>query len=122
MESCYHGLAFLAQINLGPMTFLGLVAIVVLVLGLIVLGMVAIYGKLWLQAYMSGADVSFASLIGMGFRQVNPRVIVNAKEANDESAAKICRDIAQAFEQRLTYPGEIKVTVLRETRIVELAR
>jgi ribonucrease Y len=50
------------------------------------------------------------------------RVLVSAKETTDESAAKICHDIAKAFEQRLTYPGEIKVTVLRETRHVEMAR
>ena len=37
------------------------------------------YGKLWLQAYMSGADVSMLSLIGMHFRQVRPSVIVSAK-------------------------------------------
>lgn len=37
------------------------------------------YGGLWLRAYMSGADVSILSLVGMGFRQVNPRVIVDAK-------------------------------------------
>ncbi len=41
--------------------------------------LVLVYGKLWFQAYMSGADVSLASLIGMTFRQVNPRVIVTAK-------------------------------------------
>jgi len=37
------------------------------------------YGKLWFQAYMSSADVTLLSLIGMGFRQVNQRVIVTAK-------------------------------------------
>jgi len=50
------------------------------------------------------------------------RVIVNAEKADDKSAAKICRDIAKAFEQELTYPGEIKVTVVRETRFVETAK
>jgi ribonuclease Y len=50
------------------------------------------------------------------------RVIVSAKETTDETAAKICHDIVKAFEQRLTYPGEIKVTVLREIRHVEMAR
>ena len=50
------------------------------------------------------------------------RVIVSAKDTSDESAAKICRDIVRAFEERLTYPGEIKVTVLRETRFTEMAR
>jgi uncharacterized protein YqfA (UPF0365 family) len=39
----------------------------------------AAYGKLWFQAYMSSADVSMISLIGMGFRQVNSRMIVQAK-------------------------------------------
>lgn len=50
------------------------------------------------------------------------RVIVNPTEINDREAAKICRDIATAIEQSLTYPGEVKVTVLRETRVVEYAR
>jgi uncharacterized protein YqfA (UPF0365 family) len=38
-----------------------------------------IYGKLWFQAFMSSAEVRFLSLVGMGFRQVNPRTIVTAK-------------------------------------------
>ena len=38
-----------------------------------------LYGKLWFRAYMSGAYVRMLSLIGMTFRQVNPRVIVEAK-------------------------------------------
>ncbi|MGQ9505035.1 MAG: ribonuclease Y [Thermogutta sp.] len=50
------------------------------------------------------------------------RVLVNARETTDEIAAKICRQIARAFEERLTYPGEIKVTVLREIRCTEIAR
>jgi uncharacterized protein YqfA (UPF0365 family) len=37
------------------------------------------YGNLWFQAYFSKADVSWLSLVGMGFRQVNPRTIVTAK-------------------------------------------
>ncbi len=39
----------------------------------------ATYGKLWFQAYMSQADISMLSLIGMGFRQVKPQVIVTVK-------------------------------------------
>ncbi|NMC21152.1 MAG: HDIG domain-containing protein, partial [Thermogutta sp.] len=50
------------------------------------------------------------------------RVMVNAKETTDETAAKICRDIARTFEERLNYPGEIKVTVLREVRHTDIAR
>lgn len=50
------------------------------------------------------------------------RVIASARETTDQSAAKICRDIANAFEQQLTYPGEIKVTMIRETRVTEMAR
>ena len=50
-----------------------------LLIGLGILIAFAAYGKLWFQAYMSSADVSLLSLVGMGFRQVRPGVIVNAK-------------------------------------------
>ncbi len=50
------------------------------------------------------------------------RVMASAKDTSDASAAKICHDIAKAFEEQLTYPGEIKVTVLRESRFTEIAR
>ena len=46
-------------------------------------------------------------------------VIAKTNETTDESAAKVCRDIARAFEEQLTYPGEIRVTVIRETRVTE---
>ena len=50
------------------------------------------------------------------------RVIADSHRLSDEAAAKLCRDIAQAIQEQLTYPGEVKVTVLRETRTVEIAR
>ncbi len=50
------------------------------------------------------------------------RVIVDSKQINDNEAAKISRDIANAIEESLTYPGEIRVTVLRESRSVEYAK
>jgi ribonucrease Y len=50
------------------------------------------------------------------------RVIADSHRLDDASAAKLCRDIARAVQEQLTYPGEVKVTVLRETRSVEYAR
>ncbi|MCA9078685.1 MAG: ribonuclease Y [Planctomycetaceae bacterium] len=50
------------------------------------------------------------------------RVIVDPKEVNDREAAKMARDIAQAIEQAMTYPGEVKVTVMREIRAVGTAK
>jgi ribonuclease Y len=50
------------------------------------------------------------------------RVIANAAQLSDSESVKVCRDIAKAIEQQLNYPGEIKVTVVRETRSVEFAR
>jgi ribonuclease Y len=50
------------------------------------------------------------------------RVIVDAHRIDDRSSAKLARDISKKIEQELTYPGEIKVTVLREVRTVEYAR
>ncbi|MFN5274383.1 MAG: ribonuclease Y, partial [Planctomycetota bacterium] len=64
-----------------------------------------------------GVEQAFAIQAGRELR-----VIVSSKETDDATAAKICRDIAKAFEEQLTYPGEIKVTVVRESRFVETAR
>jgi uncharacterized protein YqfA (UPF0365 family) len=50
-----------------------------LILGAIVILVLLNYGGLWFQAYMSRANVSLLSLIGMSFRRVNSRVIVQAK-------------------------------------------
>jgi ribonucrease Y len=64
-----------------------------------------------------GVEQAFAVQAG---REI--RVAVDPTEIGDREAAKMCRDIATAIEQSLTYPGEVKVTVLRETRVVEYAR
>jgi ribonucrease Y len=64
-----------------------------------------------------GVEQAFAIQAG---REV--RVIASTRQTTDESAAKICRDIAKAFEEQLTYPGEIKVTMIRETRVTETAK
>ncbi|MCH2180367.1 MAG: ribonuclease Y [Mariniblastus sp.] len=66
---------------------------------------------------LKGVTQAFAVQAG---REV--RVIVSSKEADDGRAAKICRDIANAYEEQLTYPGEVKVTVIRESRFTELAK
>lgn len=50
------------------------------------------------------------------------RVIVNAEKVSDEAAMKTARDIAKKIEEEMTYPGEIKVTLLREVRCIEYAR
>ena len=65
----------------------------------------------------NGVEQAFAIQAGRELR-----VIASAKDTDDSKAAKICRDIAKRFEEQLTYPGEIKVTVVRESRFTELAR
>ncbi|MCS7032507.1 MAG: ribonuclease Y, partial [Phycisphaerae bacterium] len=50
------------------------------------------------------------------------RVIVDARLVDDRTSAKLARDISRKIESDMTYPGEIKVTVLREVRTVEYAR
>ena len=49
------------------------------IVGIIFLIVAFAYGNVWLQAYMSRADVSIFSLIGMSLRQVNPKVVIRAK-------------------------------------------
>lgn len=50
------------------------------------------------------------------------RVIAEASKTSDAECQKICRSIAQQIEDELTYPGEVKVTMVREYRITEFAR
>ncbi|MFN3477354.1 MAG: ribonuclease Y, partial [Candidatus Methylomirabilales bacterium] len=50
------------------------------------------------------------------------RIIVEGKEVSDEEAYRLAREMAKRIEQELTYPGRIKVTVIRETRAVEYAK
>jgi ribonucrease Y len=50
------------------------------------------------------------------------RLIVESEKINDEEAVLLSREVAKKIEQDLTYPGQIKVTVIRETRSVEYAR
>lgn len=50
------------------------------------------------------------------------RIFVTPAEITDLNAKKIAQDIAGRIENELKYPGEIKVTVIRETRVVEYAR
>ncbi|HKI33727.1 MAG TPA: ribonuclease Y [Gemmataceae bacterium] len=73
-----------------------------------------------LEALASGfPGVEHAYAIQAG-REV--RVIADASHTSDSDAVKVCHDIARAIEEQLNYPGEIKVTVVRETRAVEFAR
>lgn len=50
------------------------------------------------------------------------RVIVENEEMSDADSAMLSRDIARKIENELSYPGQIKVTVIRETRAVEYAK
>jgi ribonuclease Y len=50
------------------------------------------------------------------------RVFVRPENVNDLEARKIGRDIALRIEQELKYPGEIKITIIRETRVIDYAR
>lgn len=50
------------------------------------------------------------------------RVLVNSKKVSDDEALLICRQMAEKIEDELTYPGEIRVTLMRETRVTEYAR
>ncbi len=70
-----------------------------------------------LASSFKGVQKSFAIQAG---REI--RVIVDSKKLADEEAVWLSRDIAKKVESELTYPGQIKVTVIRETRSIEYAK
>ncbi len=65
----------------------------------------------------NGVEKSYAVQAG---REI--RVIVANDKVNDDQAVLLSRDIARKIEEELTYPGQIRVTVIREVRASEVAR
>ena len=70
-----------------------------------------------LAASYPGVTKSYAIQAGRELR-----VIVGAEEVSDEQAVKLSSDIAQKIQNEMTYPGQVKITVIRETRSVAYAK
>ena len=64
-----------------------------------------------------GVDKAFAIQAGRELR-----IMVNHEKVSDQQAKEIARKIAHRIEEQLRYPGRIKITMIRETRVVEYAR
>jgi len=64
-----------------------------------------------------GVDSAFAIQAGRELR-----VMVNPNKIGDRTSQRLAREIARSIEDELTYPGEVKVTLLRETRVTDYAR
>ena len=84
-NTLYLQAAFLAQIKAAAEESSVLDGLVYVVIGFLILIVIAflwmfgVYGKMWFEAFMCKADVRLLSLVAMGFRQVNPKIIVQAK-------------------------------------------
>ena len=70
-----------------------------------------------LAASYPGVTKSYAIQAGRELR-----VIVGADEVSDEQAARLSTEIAQKIQDEMTYPGQVKITVIRETRSVAIAK
>lgn len=70
-----------------------------------------------LAASYPGVTKSYAIQAGRELR-----VIVGADEVTDDQAARLSTEIAQRIQDEMTYPGQVKITVIRETRSVAIAK
>jgi ribonuclease Y len=66
---------------------------------------------------MDGVSKSFAIQAGRELR-----IIVNSEKISDEQSIWLSKDVARKIESELQYPGQIKVTVIREMRATEFAK
>ena len=68
-------------------------------------------------ASFDGVEKSFAIHAGRELR-----IMVRPETLDDEAAYKLARSVSRRIEDELQYPGQIRVTVIRETRVVEFAK
>ena len=75
--------------------------------------------KSWsaLSTTFKGVEKSYAVQAG---REI--RIMVQHDIVSDDEAARMAREIARKIENEMTYPGQVKVTVIREVRSVEYAK
>jgi len=64
-----------------------------------------------------GVEKAFAIQAGRELR-----IMVNNDTVNDQKAKELAKEVAKKIEAELRYPGRIKVTIIRETRVIEYAR
>jgi ribonucrease Y len=65
----------------------------------------------------AGVEKSYAIQAG---REI--RIVVNSERITDDTTYTLSKDIAKKIETELSYPGQIKIVVIRETRAVEYAK
>jgi HD superfamily phosphodiesterase len=82
-------------------------------------------GKLCAPARRAGEDYKFVQGVEKSYavqagREV--RIMVQHEIVSDDEASRMAREIARKIETEMTYPGQIKVTVIREMRSVDYAK
>ena len=105
----------------------GIVAVIFVLILLVLIVVAATYGSLWFQAYMSNAQVSLLRLVGMSFRQVNARVIVQSKimamqagMGNDPSAGITTQRLEAHYLAGGNVPGVIRAIIAAHRADIDL--
>ena len=105
----------------------GIVAVIFVLILLVLIVVAATYGSLWFQAYMSNAQVSLLRLVGMSFRQVNARVIVQSKimamqagVGNDPSAGITTQRLEAHYLAGGNVPGVIRAIIAAHRADIDL--
>jgi uncharacterized protein YqfA (UPF0365 family) len=105
----------------------GIVAVIFVLILLVLIVVTATYGSLWFQAYMSNAQVTLLRLIGMSFRQVNARVIVQSKImamqagiGNDPAAGITTQRLEAHYLAGGNVPGVIRAIIAAHRADIDL--
>ena len=97
------------------------IVVVVGILGLVVLGVIVAYGRLWVQAWLSGAKVTIAELIGMSLRKVNARTIVLSRITAVQAGVHLSqRDLESHFLAGGRVPNVVRALIAANRANIEL--
>ena len=108
--------------DVGSSAIVGIIMLVIAVIGLVIFGMLLMYGRLYIQAHSSGVHVGLFSLFAMTLRKVNPGVIVNSLIMAQKAGVNLQKEFLEShYLARGNVPVLVQALVTAEQAGLEIS-